>query len=122
LDQLKKAFKSGKQSDIAAACYTDICKAATFLPVSETTPLRSLAPTLQAELDEKLFDPKTPFKNSDNEIDHELMSESLVSSFRLSQVTVINSLFPECLKADAPAHFKMALVTSLLRIATEGSH
>ena len=58
---MKKAFKSGKLADIAAICYADITRAATFLPANEPSSLRALGPTLQAELDEKLFDAKVKY-------------------------------------------------------------
>jgi hypothetical protein len=58
LDALKKAFKSGKLADIAAICFVDISKSATYLPNNEPSPLRTLGPALQNDLDEKLFDPK----------------------------------------------------------------
>lgn len=121
LDTLKKAFKSGKLADIAAICFVDISKSATFLPAMEPSPLRALGPALQNELDEKLFDPKTPFKNSDGDIDVKLMTESLVSSFRLSPNKVLNTLLPDFLKPDAPYHFKIALVNAFVRITIEGS-
>ncbi len=62
MDNLKKSLKSGKNSDVSAVCYVDICKAATFVEKSETGALRHMVPAVELELNERLFDPKAPFK------------------------------------------------------------
>lgn len=75
------------------------------------------------DLKERLFNPTTPFrKGGDGPIDVELMTDSLVASFRINPRKVLSSLFPECVHLDAPPHFKMVIVKGLLRIAKEGSN
>lgn len=78
---------------------------------------------LETDLKEKLFNTQVPFrKGGDNgAIDVDLMTDCLVSSFRIGPRKALGSLFPECVHADAPPHFKMVLVKGLLRIAKEGT-
>jgi hypothetical protein len=78
----------------------------------------------ETDLKEKLFNPTVPFrKGGDNGvIDVDLMTDCLVSSFRISPRKVLTSLFPDCVHPDAPPHFKMVMVKGLLRIAKEGSN
>lgn len=71
---------------------------------------------------DKLFNTTVPFRKGgeNGPIDLDLMTDSLVSSFRINPRKVLTSLIPECVHADAPPHFKMVLVKSLLRIVKEG--
>ena len=39
---------------------------------------------------------------------------------RLNEMKVMSSLFPECLKPDAPSVFRAVMVKALLHIAREG--
>ncbi|GAM17779.1 hypothetical protein SAMD00019534_009540 [Acytostelium subglobosum LB1] len=116
LDALKKALKVPKLADVAAVCYVDICKASTFVSKSEMSALRYIVPGIETELKERLFNPaRVP--DGPNDID--LMTDCLVSSFKISP-RKISILIPDNIP-DLPAHFKMVLVKSLLRIAQEDS-
>jgi len=124
LDSLKKALKSTKHADIAAVCYVDICKASTFVSKADMSALRYIVPAIEMDLKEKLFNPSVPFRQGGDTgtIDIDLMTDCLVSSFRINPRKVLSALFPECVHPDAPPHFKMVVVKSLLRIAREGKN
>eukprot|EP01113_Clastostelium_recurvatum_P009144 TRINITY_DN1436_c0_g1_i2.p1 TRINITY_DN1436_c0_g1~~TRINITY_DN1436_c0_g1_i2.p1 ORF type:complete len:2696 (+),score=879.69 TRINITY_DN1436_c0_g1_i2:238-8325(+) len=116
LESLKSALKTGKVADAAAVCYVDICKAATFVSKSDMSALRYLVPSIELELRERLFDPKGDRAGSDVD----LMTDCLVALFRISPRKALSTLFPDCIVAEAPLHFKMVLVKGLLRIVQEG--
>ena len=118
LEKLAKSFKNNKPPDVATSCYVDICKASTYAPKSA---LRHILPNIETELHNKLFNTKAPFKSATGVVDDKLMTDLLVSSFRLNHRKVVNSLFKDCLvPSEAAPVFRQVAVNSLLRIAKEG--
>eukprot|EP01114_Cavostelium_apophysatum_P004552 TRINITY_DN1484_c0_g1_i2.p1 TRINITY_DN1484_c0_g1~~TRINITY_DN1484_c0_g1_i2.p1 ORF type:complete len:1402 (-),score=458.43 TRINITY_DN1484_c0_g1_i2:3446-7651(-) len=113
MEGLKKSLKNTKLSDISAICYVDICKAATFVSKSDMSALRYIAPAIESDLNERLFDPKNPYKNSEGEVDLELMTDWLAASYKLNSKKVASTLFVEFLKPESPAYFKLVLVKAL---------
>ncbi|KAI9261580.1 hypothetical protein BDA99DRAFT_547292 [Phascolomyces articulosus] len=126
LSALKKSLKGTRMAELAAICYVDICKAATYVSKSDVSALRHIVPDIENELKEKLFDIQRPLiadslmGNLGIIIDHRcLLADCLVAMFRLNPRGVIHSLFPTCLEDRAPTLFKMSLVKACLALAGE---
>ena len=119
LEGLKKGIKSSKLADVSVRCYVDFCKAATFVTKSDISALRYIPPTVDIELNDKLFNQQQPFKRSDGTVDEELMVECLKSFFYLSPRKIVNSLFSECVEKNSTPLFKRVLVDTLLEISNE---
>ena len=122
VEGLKKALKTSKTSDVAAICYVDICKASTYVSKGDLSGLRHMVPEIETELKERLFNPQQPFKNSDGNVDENLMVDYLLSTYYLSPRKVINSLFIECVKPGSSILFRRVFVRALLRISREAAN
>ncbi|KAK4704245.1 neurofibromin 1, partial [Phenoliferia sp. Uapishka_3] len=114
-ESLKKAMKSPKLADVACACYTDLCRAATWTQPDPSDPsaLRLLVSDLEFDLKSKLLDPSTPFLNSDGGPDLNLMTEALIALYRLDPTQVAARTFPPLLEASAPDSSKLTAVYAL---------
>lgn len=126
LSALKKSLRGTRMAELAAICYVDICKAATYVSKSDSSALRHIVPDIENELKEKLFDPARPLiadslmGNLGIIIDHRcLLADCLVAMFRLNPRSVMHGLFPACLDEKAPTLFKMSLVKACLALAAE---
>lgn len=84
MDGLRKSLKDRKTSDISAICFVDICKASTYVAKSDVSALRFIVPAIESDLTERLFDPKNPYKNTEGEVDVNIMIDCLVSLYRLN--------------------------------------
>lgn len=126
LATLKSSLKPGRMAELAAICYVDICKAATYVSKTDASALRHIVPDVENELRGQLFDPEKPLI-ADNLmsglgiiIDHRsLLADCLVAMFRLNPRHAMRSLFPSCLDHRAPTLFKISLVKACLAIASE---
>ncbi|KAI8972992.1 hypothetical protein BDB01DRAFT_839035 [Pilobolus umbonatus] len=126
LSTLKSTLKQGRVAELAAICYVDVCKAATYVSKSDTSALRHLVPDIESELRGQLFDPERPLITDSVMsglgiiIDHRgLLADCLVAMFRLNPRHALRSLFPACLDTRAPTLFKISLVKACLSIASE---
>ncbi|KAI8975307.1 hypothetical protein BDF20DRAFT_914255 [Mycotypha africana] len=126
LASLKNSLKPGKMAELAAICYVDICKAATYVAKSETSILRRIVADIENELRTQLFDPEKPLITDSLMsglgiiIDHRtLLADCLTAMFRLNPRFALRSLFPACLEQRAPTLFKISLVKACLAIAAE---
>lgn len=113
-------------AELAAICYVDICKAATYVSKSDVSALRHIVPDIENELKEKLFDIQRPLiadslmGNLGIIIDHRcLLADCLVAMYRLNPRGILHSLFPVCLDDRAPTLFKLSLVKACLALAGE---
>ncbi|OZJ03142.1 hypothetical protein BZG36_04650, partial [Bifiguratus adelaidae] len=121
LDNLKKSLKFGRLSDVATACFVDICKACTYVPKSDSIALRHIVPEIEHELRDRLFDPQRPFANAETgTVDGALMMDCLVAMFRLNPRHALKALVPVCLDDKSPTVFHLVLVRACLVIAEEG--
>jgi neurofibromin 1 len=126
LATLKNSLKPGRMAELAAICYVDICKAATYVAKSDASALRHIVPDVENELRGQLFDPEKPLiadslmSGLGIIIDHRsLLADCLVAMFRLNPRHALRSLFPACLDQRAPTLFKISLVKACLAIASE---
>ncbi|CAO3650284.1 unnamed protein product [Mucor fragilis] len=126
LATLKSSLKPGRMAELAAICYVDICKAATYVAKSDASALRHIVPDVENELRGQLFDPEKPLiadslmSGLGIIIDHRsLLADCLVAMFRLNPRHALRSLFPACLDQRAPTLFKISLVKACLAIASE---
>lgn len=139
---LRKALKGAKLADVAAACYVDLVKAATYTQPDPDDPsaLRLLVADLDSDLkvrllfpllcgpslispysQSKLFDPNRPFTTSEGEPDVGLSTEALVSLYRLDPAGVIYSPFPALLAPEASEPSKLTAVYACLFLVREVS-
>jgi neurofibromin 1 len=126
LATLKSSLKAGRMAELAAICYVDICKAATYVARSDASALRHIVPDIENELKGQLFDSEKPLIADSMMsglgiiIDHRsLLADCLVAMFRLNPRHALRSLFPSCLDRRAPTLFKISLVKACLAIASE---
>ena len=119
LEGLRSGLKSSKLTDISVRCYVDICTASTFVSKSDISALRYIAPAVEADLVERLFNQSQPFKRSDGTVDENLMVDCLKAMFYLSPRKVINSIFGDCLKSTSTQLLKRVFVDTLLAIVSE---
>ncbi|KAI9476257.1 MAG: hypothetical protein EXX96DRAFT_293488 [Benjaminiella poitrasii] len=125
-NSLKKAMKGDRMSELAAICYVDLCRAATYVSKDNMTGIRQVVPDVENELIDKLFD---VHRSIDTEslsnslgvmIDHRsLMADCIVTMFRLDTEKTVNSLIPTCFDWGAPTIFKMSVVKATVAIASE---
>jgi hypothetical protein len=119
-------MKGDRMSELAAICYVDLCRAATYVQKDDMTSIRQVVPDVENELIEKLFDAhhpadSDPLSNSLGVfIDHRcLMADCIVAMFRLDAEKAVYSLIPICFDRGAPTLFKMSVVKAALAIAME---
>ncbi|KAI8975358.1 hypothetical protein BDF20DRAFT_914298 [Mycotypha africana] len=123
---LRKAMKGEKMGELAAICYVDLCRIATYAVKHTIATLREIIPDIEDELTDKLFDPhrQTDIESLSNSIgvfiDHRaLMADCIVAMFRLDLDKTINSLIPRCFDENAPTIFKISVVKAALSIASD---
>jgi neurofibromin 1 len=118
LRELKSALARRQIAKVAAICYVDICKAATYVSRSENSALGQLVPEIEEDLKTCLFDPNRPFQ-TDAQVDQRLMTDCLTALFRLNPSKTLNELVPVCLAPNAHSAFRLVLVKSCNAIASE---
>lgn len=112
--------------ELAAICYVDLCRAATYVQKDDSTSIRQFVPDVENELIEKLFD---KHRHADLEalssslgiyIDHRsLLADCIVAMYRFDTEKTVKSLIPSCFDKGAPTIFKMSVVKAALAIASE---
>ncbi|KAI7862201.1 hypothetical protein BDF14DRAFT_1858538 [Spinellus fusiger] len=123
---LSQSLKGGRTAELAAICYVDICKAANYVGVDDTSALRKIVPEIEKELKERLFDIESPLiadglmNSLGIIIDHRyLLADSIVALFRLEPQGAMKTLLPICMNERAPPPFKLSLVKACLVISME---
>ncbi|KAI8647143.1 hypothetical protein BD408DRAFT_358792 [Parasitella parasitica] len=121
-----KAMKGDRMGELAAICYVDLCRAATYVSKDDMTAIRQVVPDVENELIEKLFDIHRPADVDSLStslgvyIDHRsLMADCIVAMFRLDTQKTISSLIPTCFDHGAPTIFKLSVVKAAVAIASE---
>ncbi|CBQ70693.1 related to Neurofibromin [Sporisorium reilianum SRZ2] len=118
IDGLRRAPRNTALVDVATLCCIDLFKAAASVPRSENG-LRLIVHDLEAELKERLFDPKRPLASGNKPIELMLMVDFFAASFRLDPQRAIRELVPICMAESSPIHFKIALVKACVLLASE---
>ncbi|CAO3639828.1 unnamed protein product [Cunninghamella echinulata] len=122
LGVLRKSLKSSRTADIAALCYVDLCKAATYIRPDEDSVLHHIASDIDPDLREKIWSNinDTSTSTLGYSIDHlSLTADYLLTRLRLDTHSTLHTLVPSCLDENAPIRFKLALVKSCLVIAED---
>eukprot|EP00004_Rigifila_ramosa_P014923 TRINITY_DN3435_c0_g1_i1.p1 TRINITY_DN3435_c0_g1~~TRINITY_DN3435_c0_g1_i1.p1 ORF type:complete len:2607 (+),score=602.20 TRINITY_DN3435_c0_g1_i1:1-7821(+) len=123
ISKIEKAFlgKKGKVLvDTAARCYVDLCRACSMLPAQPTTVLHSIAATMSPALQTLLINPASPYKDSDNVTDIELIQDFVVASFRLDPVKTTRQILQPCLAPSSSPVMKYVVVSALHELAENG--
>lgn len=126
LSLLKKSLQTTRNVDIAAVCYVDLCKAATYVPPNTESVLRSIAADVEVDLKDKVWDFSKP-PSSDSTLSmlgYTIDQQSLTTDFILSRLRLltedtIKNLFPSCVEDNVPIMFKLSFVKACLMIAQE---
>lgn len=123
---MKKALQSTRTQEIAAICYVDLCRAATYIAPEEDNILRHIADDVEDILREKVWD----FTRSSAvdalssslgyTISHQaLVNDYFLASLRLDPSKTLNRLVPDLLEDDVPIVFKQAFINACLSIILE---
>lgn len=126
LSLLKKSLQTTRNVDIAAVCYVDLCKAATYVPPNTESVLRSIAADVEVDLKDKVWDFSKP-PSSDSTLSmlgYTIDQQSLTTDFILSRLRLltedtIKNLLPSCVEDNVPIMFKLSFVKACLMIAQE---
>ncbi|KAI8643392.1 hypothetical protein BD408DRAFT_414835 [Parasitella parasitica] len=125
---LKQSLQTTRNVDIAAACYVDLIKAATYLPPSDECVLRSIAADIQTDLKAKVWDftkpsPESTFATFGYTIDQQILTTNfLLSRIRLHPEDTLLNIIPSCTEETVPILFKLALVKTCLAIVMDENH
>ncbi|KAG0184581.1 Ras GTPase activating protein ira2 [Apophysomyces sp. BC1034] len=126
LGVLRKSLRSSRTADIAAVCYVDLCKAATYVPPTEDSVLRHIAADIEDDLKDKIWNFTRPatadsiFASAGYSIDiQSLTTDYLLAQLRLDLDNTLRTLVPTCLDDSAPIVFKLALAKSCLAITQD---
>nr|KAJ3419272.1 Ras GTPase activating protein ira2 [Polyrhizophydium stewartii] len=113
LESLKKSLKT-KNYDTAVLCYSDLCKAATFVNKTDGASLRILISSFETELKEKLFDPARPVVLSPDDdtaaMDEQLLSECLASLFKLNPLNTLRNVLPVLIEPGVPPLYRVLFI------------
>lgn len=129
LSLLRKSLQTTRNVSIAAVCYVDLCKAATYVPPNNDSVLRSIAADVELDLKEKVWDftkpqsPEATFASLGYTIDQQtITTDFLLSRIRLYPEETLKKIIPSCIDENVPILFKLALVKSCLEIVTDENH
>lgn len=98
---------------MAASCYVDLCKAATYIRPNDDSVLHHIAADIDGDLREKIW---TTDSSST------LTTEYLLTRLKLDTTATLTTLVPSCVTPEAPLRFKLAIVKACLFIMEEDSH
>ncbi|KAI9486703.1 MAG: hypothetical protein EXX96DRAFT_550220 [Benjaminiella poitrasii] len=129
LTLLKQSLQTVRDSDIAAVCYVDLCKAATYVPPNNESILRSIAADVEADLKEKVWNFDKPLNSestlalSGYTVDQQtLITDFLFSWIRLYPEDTLTNIIPPCIDENVPISFKLAFIKTCLDIVDEENH
>ncbi|KAI9005808.1 hypothetical protein CLU79DRAFT_712957 [Phycomyces nitens] len=123
---LRNALRTSRTADIAAVCYVDLCKAATYVPPTDESVLRHIVADIEDDLKDRVWDfsrsaaSEVASPNPDFYIDlKNLATEYLLARMRLNPKNALTDLIPPCLEENVPITFKFALVKACLAITQD---
>ncbi|ORX55545.1 hypothetical protein DM01DRAFT_1366815 [Hesseltinella vesiculosa] len=130
LGTLRKSLKMSRHADVAALCYVDLCKAATYIRPDDDSVLHHIASDIDVDLREKIWanlaeassttSLASASSTSNNSVDLLILAtDYLLTRFKLDTKTTLADLAPSCIEESAPILLKMALVKACLVIAEE---
>jgi hypothetical protein len=126
LSLLRKSLQTTRNVDIAAVCYVDLCKAATYVPPNNDSVLRSIAADVEVDLKEKVWDFSKPPSSESTlaQLGYTIDQQTLTTDFLLSRIRLhpeetLKTIIPSCIDEKVPILFKLALVKTCLVIAED---
>ncbi|KAL7332161.1 hypothetical protein PS15p_204242 [Mucor circinelloides] len=129
LSLLKKSLQTTRNVDIAAVCYVDLSKAATYVPPNNESVLRAIAADIEVDLKDKVWDFTKPPSSESTlamlgyTIDQQtLTTDFLLSRIRLHPEETLLNIIPSCIEENVPILFKLALVKTCLIITEDENH
>lgn len=123
LDNLRKALRHPKSSDVAATCLVSICQAASHFPSDSDSALLSFALEVQNEMREEIFK-RQLFAPGEYEpaVERDVMVKAFVSLCRLNMDNVVTQLIPRCLDKNSPLAFKVTVFSGAAILASNDPH
>ncbi|KAI8388661.1 uncharacterized protein BYT42DRAFT_242275 [Radiomyces spectabilis] len=125
LGTLRTSLRSSRAPEIAAVCYVDLCKAATYVPPTEDSVLRHIAADIADDLRDKLWTVMRPtlvdpLPNSGYPIDQPtLLTDYLVAMLRLNPSNTLQACLSICYDRKAAMMDKQALIKACLVLAQD---
>jgi neurofibromin 1 len=117
VEALRKGVRNSKTGDVALLCCIDVCRAAYSTSPNDTA-LRHFAGDLEADVRERLFDPRKLSTGPLSSSDVPLMCDALIAAFNLNPQKTMQSLLP-LLTNDNTTALKTVLVKALIGLAGE---
>ncbi|KAI8994897.1 hypothetical protein BDB01DRAFT_714840 [Pilobolus umbonatus] len=123
--QLKLAMQTARTQEVAAICYVDLCKAATYVSPTVDSMLRHIAADNDNILREKLWDFGRSLNvdafsfNSGYTTHQGLVTDYFLSRLKLDSEKTLKTTVPSLLEEDTPTVFKQAFVNACLIIDQE---
>ncbi|KAI7866864.1 hypothetical protein BDF14DRAFT_1808596 [Spinellus fusiger] len=129
LKMLGKTLRTVRSNEIAALCFVDLCKAATYVSPTEDNVLRHIAIDVEDDLRESVWNvarfsvPQTSVASGGYKIDQlAFASDHLLSQLRMDNIKALETIVSICLEENAPFVFKMAFVKSCSTIVNQPSN
>ncbi|KAI8335906.1 hypothetical protein BC941DRAFT_429713 [Chlamydoabsidia padenii] len=132
LGTLRQSLRSARTSEIAAICYVDLCKAATYVPPTEESVLRHITADIEDELAEQIWNiaqatTQDNNTNNNNIINstydaQRLLTDYLLTRLQMCSTTSLKSLLTTYFGDDAPLVAKRALVKACLLFVQDRPH
>ena len=126
LSLLKKSLQTTRNADIAAVCYVDLCKAATYVAPNNESVLRSIAADVEMDLKEKVWNFSKPPSSESTlallgyTIDQQtLTTDFILTRLRLHTADTLETIIPSCIGENVPVLFKLSFVKAILIIVQE---
>ncbi|KAI8068638.1 hypothetical protein BC940DRAFT_298677 [Gongronella butleri] len=122
LGTLRKSLKTARHADVAAVCYVDLCKAATFIRANDDSVLHHIASDIDGDLREKIWSSHAESMPPSSAPPIDLLTlttDYLLTRLKLDTQGTLNTLVQSCVEETTPIRFKLALVKACLIIAEE---
>ncbi|KAL7754367.1 Ras GTPase activating protein ira2 [Sorochytrium milnesiophthora] len=116
LDMLRKQLSQERMKYNAALCFVDICKGASYLPKDRRHLLQHIAPAVDQELRQRLFDLGSPIVAQEQE--QTFVVECFVALFLSDPISSCKTLAPYALESSASLLQTLAL-RGLQRVARD---
>ena len=124
LELLRKQMKS-KSADISLLCFTDVCRAATFINKSAGSTIRILIDSFESDLKQKLFDNNKPVVYTVDDggiIDEAFVIDALTSIYKLNPTNILqNWIVPLFESSVSSGYYRMLALKAFYILVNEAA-
>ncbi|ORZ22469.1 hypothetical protein BCR42DRAFT_406243 [Absidia repens] len=128
LGTLRQSLRSARTAEVAAICYVDLCKAATYVPPTEESVLRHITADIEDELQDEIWKIAMA-NNNDNSTANStsydlqtLLTDYLLTRLQMNADATLTSVLSFYFGDDAPLFAKQALVKACLLFVQNYCH